>query len=88
MPWLDIVPAAAPNVTPAEVVAALPPLVIPEIVVVPFAPLSLTLIAPTRAPNALANFEFAVTINASIKTCLVLTSISLITASMVSKSGS
>ena len=35
IPWLEIVPAAAPNVTPAGVVAAFPPLVIPDIVVVP-----------------------------------------------------
>ena len=69
-------------------VAAFPPAVIPEIVVVPFAPLSLTLIAPTLAPKALAKVEVASTINASIKTCFVFTSISLMTASIVSRSGS
>ena len=37
-------------------------------------------------PNALSKSEFASTINASIKTCLVLTSISLITLSTTSKS--
>ena len=70
------------------VVAALPPAVIPEIVVVPFPcdVLSLTLIAPTLAPKAFANSEVASTINASIRTCFVLTSISLITESITSKS--
>ena len=34
IPWLDIVPAAAPKVISPAVVAAFPPLVIPEMVVV------------------------------------------------------
>ena len=37
-------------------------------------------------PNALSKSELASTINASIKTCLVLTSISLIILSTISKS--
>ena len=41
---------------------------------------------PNLVPNALSKLESASTINASIKTCLVLTSISLITLSTTSKS--
>ena len=42
--------------------------------------------APSFVPKALSKFEVASTINASIKTCLVRTSISLITLSTTSKS--
>ena len=41
---------------------------------------------PNLVPNARSKVESASTINASIKTCLVLTSISLITLSTTSKS--
>ena len=42
--------------------------------------------APNLVPSALSNSESASTIKASIKTCFVLTSISLITLSTTSKS--
>ena len=62
-------PATLPKAISAAVAAALPPPVTPEMVVVPFAPRSLTDIAPTLAPRAFAKSDFALTIKASIKTC-------------------
>ena len=80
-----IVPAAAPRATPPGVVAAPP--TVPDIT--EESPLAFGPpfdMAPTLVPKACLNVESTVTINASIKTCFVFTSIALITASMVSTS--
>ena len=80
------VPAAAPNEIPLPTVAVPP--IVPDIISEPFSPLVPFLVmAPTLDPKAFWKSEVAVTINASIKTCCVLTSISFSTASITSKSG-
>ena len=63
---------------PDEVIllAPVPPIFLPFLEYAP----------PNLVPNACSKVESAYTINASIKTCLVLTSISLITLSTTSKS--
>ena len=83
---LRISPAAAPNppasceVAPKSVGAL--PVPNPEIVGSP----AFVRYAPILTPSCLSNSELAVTTYASINTCFVLTSISLITLSTTSKS--
>ena len=68
--------ALDPVAAPTELPPTVPPALVPLLVYAP----------PSLLPNAFSNVEDASTINASIKTCLVLTSISLITLSTTSKS--
>ena len=75
----DALPKAAVEVVNeslAVLAPARPPALLPFLLYAP----------PNLAPKALSNSESASTIKASIKTCFVLTSISLITLSTTSKS--
>ena len=78
------VPAAALKATPVDVVAEPP--IVPDIVVWDESPSPCLVIAPILEPKAAANVEVTSTTKASINTCLVFTSISLITLSITSKS--
>ena len=68
--------APSPCGAPTELPPCVPPILVPLLVYA----------APKALPKFCSKVEDASTINASIKTCLVLLSISLITLSTISKS--
>ena len=79
-------PAALIEPVPEVIDPSVVPIVDPPTVPPNLSRFPLTKAAPSLFPSALSKEEVASTINASISTCLVLTSISLITLSTTSKS--
>ena len=73
---VELMSAPEPVGAPTDVPPTVPPALIPFLVYA----------APNAFPRALSKLDVASTMKASIKTCLVLTSISLITLSTTSKS--